>query len=138
MRWVIDTNVLVSALIWRGTPRALLEEGFAAGVRFLTSPALLAELQATLLYPKLQAAQRQRDLDPVALFDAARIILLSIGSPPLPAPVSRDPDDDAILACAVAGEAGLIVSGDGDLLTLGHFQQIPIVTAAQALTQLRS
>jgi predicted nucleic acid-binding protein len=53
--------------------------------------------------------------------------------PPLPAPVSRDPDDDAMLALAVAAQADFIVSGDGDLLVLNSFEGIPIVTPVQAL-----
>jgi putative PIN family toxin of toxin-antitoxin system len=137
MRWVLDTNVLVSALIWQGTPRDLLEQGFAAGVRFHGSSALLAELRAVLYYPKLLEIARKRKLDPAALFDAARAILCVSESPPLPAPVSRDPDDDAVLACALAAKAGLIVSGDKDLLTFEHFHHIPIVSAAQALARLR-
>lgn len=48
-------------------------------------------------------------------------------------PTSRDPDDDAVLACAVAAHADFIVSGDADLLVLGAFSGIPIVTAPQAL-----
>jgi putative PIN family toxin of toxin-antitoxin system len=136
MRWVLDTNVLISALIWRGSPRKLLERGVAAGVQFLTSPALLAELHATLRHAKLVTYQREQGLDPDVLFDAVRAILRSVEAPPLPAPVSRDPDDDAVLACALAAQAELIVSGDKDLLVLGHFRHIPIVCAAQALAEI--
>jgi predicted nucleic acid-binding protein len=53
--------------------------------------------------------------------------------PPLPAAVSRDPDDDAILALAVAAQADFMVSGDADLLVLGVHDGIPIVGPAQAL-----
>lgn len=104
-RWVLDTNILVSALLWNGSPRLLFEQGFSDGVQFITSPALLAELQATLAHPKLRTAQRARGLDHHALFDAARVILRSVDSPPLPQAVSRDPDDDAVLACAAAAGA---------------------------------
>ena len=52
---------------------------------------------------------------------------------PLPLPVCRDPDDDAVLACALAAQADLIVSGDEDLLILKEFQHIPIITPAQAM-----
>ena len=48
-------------------------------------------------------------------------------------PTSRDPDDDAILSCALAARADLIVSGDADLIVLKQFHGIPIVTAAQAI-----
>ncbi|MGH2345976.1 MAG: putative toxin-antitoxin system toxin component, PIN family, partial [Chloroflexota bacterium] len=55
---------------------------------------------------------------------------------PLPAPVSRDPDDDHVLACAITGKAELIVSGDKDLLDLKACQGIPIRTVSDALGQL--
>jgi predicted nucleic acid-binding protein len=62
---------------------------------------------------------RERSLDEVRrlteIFDA----------PPLPMPVCRDPDDDAVLACAIAARVDLIVSGDQDLLVLKRYQGIP-------------
>jgi predicted nucleic acid-binding protein len=57
--------------------------------------------------------------------------------PAVVAPVIRaDPDDDHVLACALAAKADLIVSGDSHLLNLKTYQGIPIVGAAQALTHL--
>jgi len=50
--------------------------------------------------------------------------------------VSRDPDDDAVLACALAAQADLIVSGDADFLVLKQFQGMRIVTAAQAVKMI--
>jgi predicted nucleic acid-binding protein len=55
---------------------------------------------------------------------------------PLSAPVSRDPDDDVVLATALAARAALIVSGDQDLLVLGSFSDIRIFNAADALRAL--
>lgn len=52
---------------------------------------------------------------------------------PLPAPASRDPDDDHVLACALAAKGEIIVSGDKDLLDLREYQGIPILTTADAL-----
>ena len=49
--------------------------------------------------------------------------------------VSRDIDDDAVLACALAARAQFIVSGDEDLLVLGAFKVIPIITVATAVRQ---
>ena len=62
------------------------------------------------------------------------VLLAVLADPPLlPAPVSRDPDDDHVLACALAAGAALIVSGDDDLLALGTFRDIPILAAREAL-----
>ena len=58
-------------------------------------------------------------------------------APALTSKVCRDPDDDAVLACAKAANADFIVSGDQDLLVLQAFEGIQIVTAAQALERLR-
>ena len=59
-----------------------------------------------------------------------------IEPPPFPVPVCRDPDDDAVLALALAAQADLIVSGDDDLLALVHYQDIPIIAPTQALRQI--
>jgi putative PIN family toxin of toxin-antitoxin system len=57
-----------------------------------------------------------------------------IDPPPLPAPVSRDASDDAVLALAAASQADLIITGDADLLGLGSYAGIPIVNAAKSVT----
>lgn len=54
----------------------------------------------------------------------------------IPPTIADDPDDDAVLACAVAAEADYMVSGDPHLLTLEQFRHIPILTPAQAVDQL--
>lgn len=51
----------------------------------------------------------------------------------LPRPVGRDPDDEAVIACALAARADLIVSGDQDLLVLKTYRRIRILSAAEAL-----
>ena len=56
---------------------------------------------------------------------------------PLPVPVSRDPQDNMVLACAVAAKADLIVTGDEDLLTLSHFQNIWIANPRAAVSWLQ-
>lgn len=55
---------------------------------------------------------------------------------PIPPTIIADPDDDHVLACALAAEAELIVSGDRHLLGLGVYQNIEIITAAQALERI--
>ncbi len=61
-----------------------------------------------------------------------------IEPPPLPQPVCRDPDDDEVLALAIAAKVELIVSGDNDLLSLGSFQGIPIIAPAQAFSLIEA
>lgn len=137
LRIVLDTNIVISGLIWRGTPHqvmlALANDKFTAH----TSYAMVSELTRKLLGSKLGSELIKRDISAQQLL-MSYTALCEVVSPSLLAqPICRDPDDDAVLACAKAAQADLIVSGDQDLLVLHAFEGIQIVTAAQALERLR-
>lgn len=138
MRLVIDTNVLLSALLWRSTPHALLEQARDGVATLISSPTLLAELANVLERPKFDAILVKSNTSRTHLLSQVRLLLEVIEPPPLEQPVCRDPDDDAVLALARAALADLIVSGDDDLLSLRIFENIPIVTPAQALERLQA
>jgi predicted nucleic acid-binding protein len=76
--------------------------------------------------------------DPEALIAELQLLPDIIAPPPLPAPVCRDPDVDTVLALAVAARVDFIVSGDGDLLFLGNYANIPILTPAQMVLMLHA
>jgi predicted nucleic acid-binding protein len=61
-----------------------------------------------------------------------------IEPPPLPRPVCRDPDDDEVLALAIAAKVELVVSGDNDLLSLGSVEGVPIIRPADAITLIEA
>jgi putative PIN family toxin of toxin-antitoxin system len=136
VRAVIDTNVLLSGLIWRGTPHALIEQVRAGTLSLVSSPALLAELDGVITRPKFQTALARSNTSPERVLAELRLLAEIVEPPPLPAPGSRDPDDDAVLALAVASQPDLIVSGDADLLTLRTHAGIPIVSPAEALARI--
>ena len=136
MRAVLDTNVLVSGLFWRGAPHQLLEQVRNGALSIVTSPALLAELSETLARPKLAAVLARVETSPEDLLAAIGQVAEIIAPPSLSEPISRDPDDDAVLALAVVARADVIVSGDDDLLALGGYAGIPIIGAADALRRL--
>jgi putative PIN family toxin of toxin-antitoxin system len=138
VRAVIDTNVLLSGLIWRGTPHLLLEQIRAGTLSLVSSPALIAELAGIIGRPKFSTTLARSSTDPERMLAEVRFLAEIVEPPPLPVPVSRDPDDDAVLALAVAAQPDLIISGDADLLTLGSHAGIPIVTPAEALARLSS
>ncbi len=133
MRAVIDTNVLLSGLLWRGQPHALLEHVRTGTLAMVSSPALLAELAEVIGRAKLDAILTRTNTSRERSLAEVRQLAEVIDPPPLPQPVCRDPDDDAVLALALAAQVDLIVSGDDDLLVLGSFEGIPIVNAAEAL-----
>ena len=136
MRAVIDTNVLLSALLWGGTPRALLEHVRNGTVTLISSQALLAELARVLERPKFDVILLRTNTPRAQSLAEVRQLAEVIDPPPLVQPVCRDPDDDALLALAIAAQADLLISGDDDLLSLGSFEGIPILTPAQALKRL--
>ena len=136
MRAVLDTNVLLSALLWRGAPHELLEQIRAGTLILISSPALLAELSNVLGRAKFDVILARSDTSRERALNEVRQLAEVIAPPPLPQPVCRDPDDDAVLALALAAQADCIISGDGDLLSIRHFEEIPIIDPAQALEHI--
>jgi uncharacterized protein len=136
MRAVLDTNVLLSGLLWRGPSYALLEQVRNGSVTFLSSPELLAELAEVLARPKFDAVLSRSSASREQMLVQVRMLAEVIDPPPLAQPVCRDPDDDAVLALARAAQADVIVSGDDDLLSLTSFESIPILNPAQALARV--
>lgn len=136
MRAVIDTNVLLSGLLWRGPAHALLEQVRNGSVTFLSSPELLAELADVLARPKFDAILSRSNSSREQMLAQVLQLAELTDPPPLAQPVCRDPDDDAVLALAIAALADVIVTGDDDLLSLTCFGNIPILNPAQALQQI--
>jgi uncharacterized protein len=136
VRAVIDTNVLVSGLIWHGTPNVLIEQIRTGALTLVSSPALIAELAEVVARAKFRAVLTRSGTDPDRMLTEVRLLAEIVVPFPMPGPVARDPDDDAVLALAAAAQPELIISGDRDLLSLGTHAGIPIVTPADALARI--
>ena len=136
MRIVADTNTVISGLLWQGAPRRLINASRARKLTFITSPVLLAELAEVLARDKFAARILRAGWSAKALVEDYADIVHVIEPDALPVPVSRDPDDDEVLACAITARVDAIVSGDADLLILDNFRGIPILTANQAVANL--
>lgn len=126
MRLVLDTNVLLAAVAAPGLCRELVRKHLHAH-EIGCSPALLEEFADKLRSPfGFEPAE-------VPLFVAYRQRVTLVAAPPLPSPVSRDPDDDLVLATALAAGAEVIITGDKDLLVLKSHQGIQILSPRQFL-----
>ena len=137
MRVVADTNVVVSGLLWHGPSRQLLNVARQGTVELFTSGALLAELEEVLQREKFLKQLTAAQIQPHDLV-TGYAALATVAQPAQIAPVVlRDPDDDAVIACAVAAAAENIVSGDGDLLALKKYQEIEILKVAAFLVRIR-
>jgi putative PIN family toxin of toxin-antitoxin system len=115
----------------------LLDAWRAQRFVLVTSPALLAELKNTLSYPRLRRKYSITDEQVDRFADAlASQGYLVDGEANVSGSGIRDPNDEIILACAVDGEANVIVSSDLDLLTLGSYRDIPILNPREVLAYL--
>ena len=136
MRIVLDTNVVASALLWGGTPERLIEAAGEGTLELFTSEALIAELAGILGRTKFAAKLRQKNLSAADILARYREIAETIETAPLEEAALRDPDDAAVLACALAARVDAIVSGDGDLHALGTYQGIPVLSPADCLRRI--
>jgi putative PIN family toxin of toxin-antitoxin system len=136
VRVVLDTNVVASALLWGGTPERLIELTGEGSLECFTSEALLAELAAILGRPKFAQKLRQKNLSGTEIVARYREIAETVDTAPIEETALRDPDDAAVLACALAARAKAIISGDDDLHALGSYQGIPVFSPADCLRRL--
>ena len=132
IRVVLDTNVLVSALLFEG-PLASLVEGWKQG-RFIPifSPATFQEFKAVLSYPKFKLSKEEIAAlleEILPFFEVAEVQEEIRG-------ICRDPKDDKFISCALAGSADWIISGDLDLLALKKFGSLRILKPSDFLQRL--
>lgn len=134
MRIVLDTNVLVSALVAASsTPAQILARCHSGELELVVSPASLAELHRVLAYPhirrRLQYSDEQIEgymayLEQTAILLTPRLTVQA---------VPDDPDDDRFVALALEAQAPYLVSGDKHLLSVGHYAGVTILKPAAFL-----
>ena len=136
MRVVADTNTVVSGLLWHGNPRRVLDAARAGTLQLYTTAGLLAELDEVLQRPKFAQRLALAGVTSHTLVLGYAAFARLIEPVEIAPVIIADPDDDAVLACAVTARAEMIVSGDSHLLDLKEYEGIPIMTAAQLLTRI--
>jgi putative PIN family toxin of toxin-antitoxin system len=136
VRLVLDTSAAVSGLLWHGNPGKLIDAAHAGSVILYGTAPLLAELHGVLGREKFATHLQVRGLSATQIFEGYAALTTVVVPAIIPPVILADPDDDAVLACAIAAKADLVVSGDPHLLELEHYQSIPIVTPAEAVQRL--
>src|SRR5262245_58273324 len=136
MRVVFDTNTIVSALLWGGTPRKAIELAAAQQIGILSSEGLLNELTRVLTRPKFQPKFNAIGRSPAEVIAEYAASVETVVAADIPPRAVRDAKDQVLLGCAVGGKADIIVSGDKDLLVLDAYGDIPILSADQFLQRL--
>jgi putative PIN family toxin of toxin-antitoxin system len=130
---VLDTNILISGILFGGKPRVILEEIRKGKVSCSLSPAILDELQGVLQRHKFgfsgdAAFQFVEELHAICdvVFPRHRLSV-----------IRDDPDDNKVLECAIEAQANIIVSGDPHLLNLCQFRQVRILSPAHFLREFQ-
>ena len=134
LRVVLDTNVLISAILFGGKPREILEKAIRAEFRLCISEPILEELKGVL--------QRSKFDYPPEIIQAILTELTGIADFVNPSKtidvVLEDPEDNRILECAVEAGANYIITGDFHLLKRSRYRNIEVVNAVAFLEKLSS
>lgn len=121
---VLDTNVLISGTFWLGPPKEVLHRAKVGFFQVVISPALLAELHDVLTREdkpfRLSTAEAKKvEVDVLSYTQVVR--------PKAHVTACRDSADNRVLECALEAGANFVVTGDHDLLEIGHYREIKIV-----------
>jgi putative PIN family toxin of toxin-antitoxin system len=119
-----DTNIFISGTFWRGLPRRALHLAKLGKVEMVSCESLLDELRDVLTRPDKPFCLSAQEADKV-INNVRSYVRLVV--PTRKVDVCRDPDDNLVIECALAGGAQYIVTGDPDLKVLRCFEEIEIV-----------
>jgi putative PIN family toxin of toxin-antitoxin system len=132
LKVVLDTNVLISAILFGGKPRQILEKAIRGEIRLCLSEPILEELKGVLRRSKFDYSLEMIQFILTELTGIADFVNPS-GTINV---VLEDPEDSRILECAVEAKANYIISGDSHLLKLSRYRNIEVVNAVAFLERL--
>lgn len=134
IRAVLDTNVLVSALLFTGPPSQLVPAWQAGRLCPVVSAGILEEYLRVLAYPKFKLTNSEIH----SLIEGEVLPFVeTVRAKPISVPALRDPDDMKFLACARTAGVRWLVSGDDDLLSLHKVESVEIVSVTTFLQYLK-
>lgn len=132
-RAILDTNVLISALLFPGLPSRLVAAWQEGQFLPVVSPSILDEYLRALAYPKFKLTAEEIS---GLLEEAFLPFIETVRTKGAPFKLLADPDDAKFIECALAADVPWIVSGDADLLDVGRVQTVQIVTVRHFLDLL--
>lgn len=126
---VLDTNILISAIVFGGKPREVLKAAIRGQIQLVLTEDIIEEMRRVLEGKKFQSPAETRDLIIHELESLAEIVKPKEKT----TFIKKDPEDNRVLECAQGAQADYIVSGDKHLLEIEDFKEIKIVTPEKFL-----
>jgi putative PIN family toxin of toxin-antitoxin system len=123
---VIDTNVVISAAFWGGRPQKIVDMVFKNDVEAIVSLGIIEEYRDVFSEIIQKYSEKQPNFSVDSIINASKLI-----TPHTNIEICRDPDDNKFIECAVDGKCVYIVSGDDDLLAVGEYGGIKIMSVTQ-------
>ena len=134
LRVVLDTNILVSALIFGGNTARVAELWKAGRILPVISKETFSELKAVLKYPKFKLTDSEIQMlvedEILPFFEVAEISDYVSG-------ICSDPDDDKFISCALLASADYVVTGDRHLIDVGTHKTVKIIPASELLNMFK-
>jgi putative PIN family toxin of toxin-antitoxin system len=139
MKFVADTNVLISGLLWGGPPNQILKWARNDLVDVLTCEQTLKELKQVIQYKRFTQRLTVLETTPQEVIAYAMNLMTFVPNPEnIPEIIKEDPSDNTFLAIASDYNAHMIVSGDHHLLNLKEYNSIQIVAPSLAVRVIES
>ncbi len=133
IRLVLDTNTIISGLLWRGYEFTLLESIEQGKAQFFLSKEIIQEIDEVLRCQRLEKFIKQAGLSVEELLQKIVSLTHIIAGQTEKITICRDPDDNKIIECAIIAKALYIITGDKDLLVLGQYKTVKFITTQEAL-----
>jgi len=129
---VLDSNVITSAFLFGGQPARVVDRALAGAVQCFTSLSILDEVREVIQRPKFGLSSAQVLALVQEYHDLCQVVSPTIKVRAVPA----DPDDNMILACALAAGTNLIISGDAHRLSISQWRSIRILSPAEFMKEV--
>ena len=139
MKIVVDTNVVISGLIWRGPPNRILKWAREGILNIVACEETTAELKHVIKYKRFSKRLSQIDTSPTEVFFYFMNLVTFVPTPEImPDVIKKDQFDNFFLALASDNNAHLIISGDQHLLDIREYKAIQIVRPSEATRVVES
>ncbi len=136
MRIVVDTNVMIAAVLWQGPPHRIVQLAESGTVALCVTAPMLEELEEVLRRDKFRK-HLQRLATTAEEIMASLLPLVQLYEPTAaPSTVPTDPDDEIFIECALSANAAFLVSGDSHLLRLKRYGKTKVVSPVEFLHQV--